>query len=104
MSEIIGNRVKFAIPGGYAKETPLDFTVSGIRNPRSFKPTEAIVISSVDSQGFVIDQGTDVNIVMNQMASWSALTFTPQNLTNGNVGNVDVIFESAIPLANGDTV
>ena len=55
IAEIVNNQIAFAMPTGYAKDTPLLFSVSGIRNPRSFKPTEAVVISSVDSEGFTID-------------------------------------------------
>jgi hypothetical protein len=45
------------VPTGLKKGTPISYTVTGIRNPRSFQPSDVFTISSVNDEGYVVDQG-----------------------------------------------
>ena len=58
------------VPNGMKKGTQFSYTLNGIRNPRSFQPSDVFTISSVNSEGYVVDQGEDVNVVMSVMANF----------------------------------
>jgi hypothetical protein len=45
------------VPNGMKKGTLVSYTLNGIRNPRSFQPSDVFTISSVNTEGYVVDQG-----------------------------------------------
>jgi len=60
--------VTFVLPAGNSKDNKISFNLSGIRNPRSFRPSDNFIISTLDAEGFTIDQGQDTYVVMDKMA------------------------------------
>lgn len=47
--------VRLAVPNGHGAGDRITFEVTGIRNPRSFRPSNAFVISTKDKDGYLID-------------------------------------------------
>lgn len=45
------------VPNGVKKGTLISYSLNGIRNPRSFQPSDVFTISSINTEGYVVDQG-----------------------------------------------
>lgn len=43
------------VPNGLKKGTLISYTLAGVRNPRSFQPSDVFTISSVNTDGYVVD-------------------------------------------------
>ena len=43
------------VPNGMKKGTLISYTLNGVRNPRSFQPSDVFTISSMNIDGFVVD-------------------------------------------------
>ena len=85
------------------KNNPLQFSLLGVRNPRSFEPSSGFQIETLDDGKYKIDiGGQDINLVMNTMNYFTSLTVTPGNLTNGAVTNYTVAFSSHVYVLEKD--
>jgi hypothetical protein len=68
ITKFTSTSVTFVLPAGNSKDNKITFNLSGIRNPRSFRPSDNFIISTLDAEGFTIDQGQDTYVVMDKMA------------------------------------
>ena len=70
----------------------LDIKITGIKNPRTFKPTDNVNIATYDSGMNLIDQGTGFSTQMNIMNTFLSLIATMVNTTNGNMTDYTITF------------
>ena len=58
--------------------------VGGVTNPRSFKQTEPIVITSTDTNpDYSIDSGYNFQVVMEEAGPITSFSITPTDTKNG---------------------
>jgi hypothetical protein len=94
--------VTFILPTGNSKGTKIIFALNGIRNPRSFKPSDNFIISTLDQDGFTIDEGLDTFAVMDEMNSFNDIQITSHNKTNGHLSKYNITINSLIEIRDGD--
>jgi len=58
---------------------PFEITFGGVKNPRSFKPTDLFEINSFDKAGNVVATGTTDNIAMTTAGPFKTLYVKPSN-------------------------
>ena len=86
-----------------AMNNPLQFSLLGVRNPRSFEPSSGFQIETLDPGKYKVDiGGQDINLVMNHMNYFTSLTVTPSNLTNGAVTDYTVEFSTEVFVNQSD--
>lgn len=100
----IESYILISAPYGAKKFTAFSYQITGIWNPRSLAPSDPFVISSLDSEQYVIDQGSDVNVKMEEINFFESISFKPVNPTNGHVGAYLVAFNSFVEVRNEDVL
>jgi len=77
-------------------------SIGGIRNSRSFEPSEVFEAISFDASGNVVGDGSIDNIQMTEAGKFTVMTITPSNQTNGAINDYLVKYTTSIPDADGD--
>ena len=95
-------KITLSLPLGSKKEEKLSCIITGIRNPRSFQPSDAFKIYTTDNDDYIIDLGENTNAVMDKMSKFSSFEIVAENKTNGHAGVHKVKFHSALPIMTGD--
>jgi hypothetical protein len=81
----------------------LDIKILGIRNPRTFKPTDNVNINTFDSGGKLIDSGAGFSTQMTVMNTFPNFVATIVNRTNGALTDYTLTFTtSQVSLMTGD--
>ena len=100
------NSALFKLQSGHDFDNnPIEISLQGIRNPRSFAPTSGFVIQTMDKLGYIIDAGgQDLNVVMNEKNELKNIRFVPSDTTNGAITTYQVHMDSFVHLESGDIV
>lgn len=93
------------LPFGLARGAPLNITVGGFVNPRSFAPTGPFIINTYDIDGIsLIDTGYNQTAAMSIPANLQSFSARPSSLVNGQLNTYTFSLQSNLTIANGDKV
>lgn len=97
--------VKYLIANGMSAGSTLTLQVGGATNPRSFKPTGPIRITTLDTDGeSVIDTGFNRSAVMTLAGPVTSFSAVQTNFTNGDLNTYTFSVQAVIPVVPGDKV
>jgi hypothetical protein len=87
------------------KNTDYYIMIKGIRNPRSFKPSDSIEVTSMTNDLYDINYGKvfSFTTTVQDTTSFSKLTMVPKNTTNGATNDYTLTINSKlVPFKNKD--
>jgi hypothetical protein len=83
----------------------VELTFDGIKNPRTFKPSDSFKIKTYDTDGVsIIDEGFNKNVVMNIAGVITEFILERQSTVNGFVNDYTFTVKTDIPLISGDVL
>jgi hypothetical protein len=95
--------VRFLIADGQAKGSEVNLEIGGVTNPRSFKPSGDIVVTSFDTDGeSKIDVGYKNKAEMTIAGPVTSFSVSQTNFTNGDINIHTFAVQALIPLVVGD--
>lgn len=79
--------------------------IGGVQNPRSFKPTANITLTTIDVDGVtLIDSGFNKSAVMTIPGLINGFTITPSSVVNGALNTYTFSAQAVIPFVIGDKI
>lgn len=93
----------YLIPEKSASGTLITVQMGGLTNPRSFKPTDLFVVTTLDTDGVSeIDDGFNKPATMSIIGEITTVDITPSNFINGEINTYTFTISSPIPIEMGD--
>jgi hypothetical protein len=97
--------VTLTLPKGLPAQEPVTFSLLNVRTPRSFKTSQTFILSTMGSDGYVIDAGgKEIALTMNQMTPLSSIQIVPSSLVNGAIEPYKVSFITIVELRDLDVI
>lgn len=98
-------QIVYLIPEGVPAGQSITLEIGGLRNPRSIRPSDAIVVITMDPDGTSqIDSGFDMPVTMTIPADMTSFDVQASAFTNGETNTYTFSIQQPIPLIAGDRI